>query len=240
METALFRVVLVTGAGTGIGSAIASHFGRQGAMVHLAARDQSRCQAIADSIAGQGGSAVAHSLDITDSHAVDRLIQSIVSEYGRLDVLVANAGVAASKPFEQTDDDLLESILKVNVSGTFACCRAAYAHMKQEGRGSIITIGSVVSHKGYPCQSAYTASKHAIRGFTKSLCAEAQEFNVRVACVMPGGVATEMVQATRPDLDLEQMIMPSDVAEAVGYLVDLPQRVAVDELCLRRWAAPTQ
>ena len=234
------RSVLVTGGGTGIGAAVARHFAAGGDVVHIAARNEGRCQNIASEITAAGGKAFAHALDITDSAQVEDVVQRIEEVHGSLDVLVANAGMAASAPVEETSDELLNQILEVNVTGTFACCRAAYARMKGQGRGAIITIGSVVSHKGYANQSAYGASKHAIRGFTKALCVEAQEFGVRVACVMPGGVATEMVQATRPDLDLSQIILPEDIAEAVAYLVNLPARLAIDELCLRRWAASPQ
>ena len=233
-------VVLVTGGGTGIGAATARLFAAKGCRVHLAARNRERCQMVADEIVQQGGNAVAHGLDMTDSAAVDALVAAIVAESSGLDVLVANAGVADAAPVEETSDELMARMLQVNAQGTFACCRAAYGHMKQRQRGSIITIGSVVSHKGYAQQAAYGASKHAIRGFTKALCVEAQEYGVRVACVMPGGVATEMVQATRPDLDFSKMILPQDVAEAVAYLVGLPKRIAIDELCLRRWAASPQ
>ena len=229
--------VLVTGGGTGIGAAIARLFAQMSYSVHIAGRRLGPCEGLVDHIREEGGSARAHVLDITESAAVDDLVTRIDKENGGLSVLVANAGIAVSAPFEETSDKTLEEILAINVKGTFACCRAAYRVMKPRGFGSIITIGSVVSHKGYANQAAYAASKHAIRGLSKSLCVEAQPFGVRVACVMPGGVATEMVEKTRPDLDLAHMIQPQDVAEAVRYLVTLPPRVAIDELCLRRWAA---
>ncbi|TVR44436.1 MAG: SDR family oxidoreductase [Planctomycetota bacterium] len=231
------RIMLITGAGSGIGAAIARHFAAPGTVIYGCGRRLEPLTQQAEELRGFGCEAHPRACDMTDSAAVDELVAEIVARHGRLDVLVANAGIAVNRPFVDTDDGLLEEIMRVNVLGTFACCRAAFRHMRLAEAGTIITIGSVVSHRGYPNQAAYTASKHAIAGFTKSLCAEAQPFGVRVACIMPGGVATDMVRATRPDLDDEAMIQPEDVAEATRYLVDLPRRIAIDSIAMRRWAA---
>lgn len=234
------QVVMVTGAGSGIGAAIALAFADTAHTVLCVGRRQGSCAATVDRIQHLGGQAAALVCDIRDSASVNATIAQTVATYGGLDILVANAGIADNRSVVDTTDDLLDDILATNVRGTFACCRAAFHHMQTRRQGAIITIGSVVSHKGYAQQSAYAASKHAVLGFTRSLCAEAQEYGVRVACVMPGGVATEMVRKTRPDLDGNQMIQPQDVADAVRYLVDLPPRIAIDSICIRRWDAPSQ
>lgn len=231
------RIIVVTGAGSGIGQAVACAFAKPQAVIYVVGRRLPQLQETVAAIAQRGGQGVARRVDITDSEAVDALIGDIVQAHGRLDVLVANAGIAASAAVEDSDDALIEQIMQVNVAGTIACCRAAYRQMMQRRQGAIITIGSVVSVKGYAQQSIYGASKHAILGFTKALAVEAQPYGVRVASVLPGGVATEMVLATRPDLVGAEMIQPQDVADAVRYLVDLPPRIAIDQIAIRRWSA---
>lgn len=234
------RIVMVTGAGSGIGAAIAMAFADAQHVVLCCGRRQAACTATVERIKQLGGQAQAVVCDIRDSDSVEAAMTRTCEEHGHIDVFVANAGIAQNCAVEDTTDAMLDDILATNVRGTIACCRAAYSRMQPRRQGAIITIGSVVSHKGYPQQSAYTASKHAVLGFTRSLCAEAQPHGIRVACVMPGGVATEMVRQTRPDLDGSQMIQPEDVADAVRYLVDLPPRIAIDSICIRRWDAASQ
>ncbi|TVR14335.1 MAG: SDR family oxidoreductase [Planctomycetota bacterium] len=231
------RIVVITGAGSGIGAAIALHFADHQHLVVCCGRRREACLATVQAIENAGGTAQAVACDIRDTSAVENTISHIIEQHGHIDVLIANAGIAENRSVIETSDSLLDDILRTNVQGTFSCCRAAFAHMLPRKEGAIITIGSVVSHKGYPQQAAYAASKHAVLGFTRSLCAEAQPHGIRVACVMPGGVATEMVRRTRPDLDGNQMIQPEDVANAVRYLVDLPKRIAIDSISIRRWNA---
>ena len=109
--------------------------------------------------------------------------------------------------------------------------------MAPAGRGTIVNISSVVGFKGYPNQAAYTATKHAVMGLTKSLAVEAQPQGIRVSAVLPGGVDTDLVRQARPDLDPAILLAPDDVAQAVMYLLSLSDRAAVDQIYLRRWSS---
>ena len=127
-----------------------------------------------------------------------------------------------------------DKIMDINLKGVFLCCREAMRLMVPAGRGYIINISSVVGFKGYPEQSAYTASKHGVMGLTKSLSVEAQEHNIRVSVILPGGVDTDLVRAARPDLDRTVLIPPEDIADTVLYLLSLSERAVVDQVYIRR------
>ena len=124
--------------------------------------------------------------------------------------------------------------MRVNLRGTFLCCREAMRLMLPQKAGNIINISSVVGFKGYPNQSAYAASKHAIMGLTKALAVEAQPHGIRVSAVLPGGVDTDLVAESRPDLDRACLIAPEDIAETVLFLLTLSDRAAVDQIFIRR------
>lgn len=228
------QIALVTGASRGIGAAIVAALLARGMIVYGAARSHARRTTLAASQAGDLRPLV---MDVAEEAAVEQGFARIRAEAGRLDVLVNNAGIG--RYGELVDFALadFDAVMAVNVRGTFCCCQQAMRLMRQQRSGYIINIASVVGSKGYPQQAAYTASKHAVMGLTKSLAVEAQAHEVRVSAVLPGGVDTEMVAQARPDLDRSGLIRPADVAEAVCYLLDLPASCAVDQIALRRYGA---
>jgi NAD(P)-dependent dehydrogenase (short-subunit alcohol dehydrogenase family) len=228
------QVVLVTGAGRGIGRALARSLAATGARTVLAARTGAEIEATAAEIRGAGGEAEAIPTDVTDEDAVRRLFQAIEERRGRLDVLINNAGIGLFGPASEFPAADLDRVLAVNVRGTFLCSREALRLMKHRRRGYIINMASTVAVRGYPNQSAYTASKHAVLGFTKSLAVEAQEHGVRVSAVLPGAVDTGIIGEARPDLERAVMLAPGDVAQVVLFLLSLPERAAVDEILIRR------
>jgi len=150
---------------------------------------------------------------------------------------VNNAGIGLFGKVADFAAADLDRVMAVNLRGTFLCCREAMKLMIPQRSGYIINISSVVGIKGYPNQSAYTASKHAVMGLTKSLAVEAQPHGIRVSAVLPGGVDTEMVQASRPDLDRSVLLQPDDIAQTVMFLLSLPERAAIDEIYIRRRAS---
>lgn len=205
-----------------------------GAHVVLAARTEEELRKVVDEISGDGGSAEAFSTDLANESEILSLFQSVKARHSRLDILVNNAGFGVFAPLADFESTEFDRIVSVNLRGTFLCCREAMKLMIPEKSGYIINISSVLGFKGYPNQAAYTASKHGVMGITKSLAVEAQEHNIRVSVVSPGGVATEMVKQSRPDLSAEDLMQPEDVASAVEYLLSLSDRAAVDEIYIRR------
>jgi len=228
------RTALVTGAGRGIGRAIARAVADTGARVALAARTAEQIDAVAREIVDAGGEALPVAVDVSDEAAVGEVFARVRESFGPVDILVNNAGVGVYGPLAEFAADDFDRVLAVNVRGTFLCCREAMRMMIPRRSGTIINISSVVGFKGYPNQAAYTASKHGIMGLTKSLAAEAAEPGIRVSAILPGGVDTEMVHVSRPDLDPSDLLAPEDVAGAVMYLLSLSDRAAVDQIYIRR------
>jgi 3-oxoacyl-[acyl-carrier protein] reductase len=228
------KVALVTGGGRGIGRRIAERLAGVGVRTAVCARTAEEIDATARRIAGAGGAAMAVPCDVTREEDVDRLFADVVGRYGRLDVLVNNAGVGRFGPLVELSTRDFDEVVAVNLRGTFLCCRAAMRQMMAQRAGYIVNVASVVGVKGYPLQSAYTAAKHGVMGLTKSLAVEAQEHGVRVSAILPGGVDTEMITRSRPDLDVSELMRPDDVADALLYLLNLSETVAVDQVTLRR------
>jgi NAD(P)-dependent dehydrogenase (short-subunit alcohol dehydrogenase family) len=228
------KVALVTGGGRGIGRAICLALADAGAHVVAAARTTEEIDAGAKEITDAGGKATAVTADIANEDDVVALFDHVRDVHGRLDVLVNNAGIGIYGPVVGFSASAVDRIMAVNVRGTFLCCREAMKLMIARREGYIINISSVVGFRGYPNQAAYTAAKHAVMGLTKSLAAEAQEHGIRVSAILPGGVDTEMIRRSRPDLDVSALMHPEDIAQSVMYLLSLSERAAVDEIYIRR------
>jgi len=225
---------LVTGAGRGIGRAIGSALASAGARVFLAARTTDQLESAAREIQQNGGTAVPVPTDLSKEKDIQSLFQRISDRAGGLDILVNNAGVGVFGPLAEFSSSDFDRLMQVNTKAVFLCCRQALRLMIPRRTGYIINISSVVGFKGYPNQVAYTASKHAVMGLTKSLAVEAQEHGIRVSAVLPGGVDTKMIAEARPDLDPKILLQPEDIAHTVLYLLSLSDRAAVDQIYIRR------
>lgn len=223
------RVAIVTGASKGIGEAIARRLGDAGAKVVLAARSGEKLEKIAAEI-----NALPCVCDISSEQDVKKLFEITMENFGRCDILVNNAGIGIYGPIGEFAIDDFDAMQKVNVRGTFLCSKEAAKIMKSAKSGYIINISSVVGIKGYVNQAAYAASKHAVMGLTKTLAAELQNCGIRVSAILPGGVDTEMVAASRPDLDRSVLMRPSDIADAAMFLLGLSETCAVDQIYIRR------
>ena len=231
------QVAVVTGAGRGIGRAIAEKLAASGAQVVIAARSGDELDAAAGEMTAAGWSVRPQVVDVTDEKSVCELFETVAGELGRLDIVVNNAGIGIFGPLAEFGADDFDRVIQVNLRGTFLCCREAMRCMIPRSSGYIINISSVVGFKGYVDQSVYTASKHGVMGLTKALALEAREHGVRVSAVLPGGVDTEMIRQSRPDIVADDMMQPSDIAEVAAFLLSLPDRAAIDEIYIRRSAS---
>ncbi|MHC4368289.1 MAG: SDR family oxidoreductase [Planctomycetota bacterium] len=231
------QVAMVTGASRGIGRAISIALGQEAATVVLAARSVEKLRETADKVTEAGGGAHIVVTELTDEESIKGLVKETASEFGRLDILVNNAGITHSASLEETATEDWERCMWVNARAPFILCREALGLLRKSPAGYIINIASVVGVKGYPLQSAYTSSKHALRGMTISLSEELRDSNVRVHLLCPGGVDTDMVSNVRPDIKKEDLIGPNEIAELVLYLVTKKGNGVLDELHIRRAAA---
>lgn len=228
------KVALVTGAGRGIGRAIAQALARNSATVALLARTSDQLHAVQAEIESAGGKVISIVADLTREPDVVSAIAMTVDRLGRLDIVVNNAGIGAFGPLAEATLDQWESIMAVNARGTFLVCREAIPHLKRYRPAHIINITSVVGVKGYANQSLYSASKHAVMGMTKALAREVQADGIRVHAICPGAVDTPMAGDARPDLDRSGLIQPDDIAAAVMFLLTLSDSAVIDQLDIHR------
>lgn len=231
------KVVIVTGASRGIGRAICIALAREAATVILAARSIDKLQQTADKVINAGGKPEIVATDLAEEQSIKNLVKVTDEKFGRLDILVNNAGVTHSAKFEETTTQDWQRCMWINARAPFILCREALPLLKKSEAAYIINIASVVGVKGYPLQSAYTASKHALRGMTISLAEELKGSNIRVHLICPGGVDTELVQKVRPDIKKQDLIQPQEIAELVVYLVTHKGNAVIDELHIRRAAS---
>ena len=231
------KVAIVTGASRGIGRAISVALGAEGATVILSGRAAEALAETAAQVTAAGGRAHPVATELTSEESIKDLIQVTCEKQGRLDILVNNAGITHSAALAETQTEDLDRCWAVNARAPFILCREALPLLKQSEAGYIINVSSVVGVKGYPLQSAYTASKHALRGMSISLAEELRGSRVRVHVICPGGVDTEMVSRVRPDIAKADLIGPEEIAELVVYLVTHRGNAVLDEVHLRRAAS---
>jgi NAD(P)-dependent dehydrogenase (short-subunit alcohol dehydrogenase family) len=231
------RVAIVTGASRGIGRAISIALAQEAATVVLTARSIPELQKTAKQVTQAGGKAEIIPTELTDEESIKNLVKVTYEKFTRLDILVNNAGITHSASLEETTTRDWERCLWVNARAPFILCREAMRLLRKSKPAYIINIASVVGVKGYSLQSAYTASKHALRGMTISLSEELRGSSVRVHLLCPGGVDTEMVGNVRPDINKKDLIGPAEIAELVLYLVTHNGNAVIDELRIRRAAA---
>ncbi len=228
------QVAIVTGASRGIGRAVSVALAQEAATVVLAARSIQKLQETADKVTEAGGKAEIVVTELTEEESIKNLVKVISEKFSRLDILVNNAGVTYSAKLEDTITEDWERCMQINARAPFILCREALPLLRKSQAGYIINIASVVGVKGYPLQSAYTSSKHALRGMTISLAEELKGSNIRVHLLCPGGVDTELVQKVRPDIKKDELMQPEEIAELILYLVTHKGNAVIDELHIRR------
>lgn len=187
------KIAVVTGAGSGIGAAIATVFAQRGARVAAVDRDGEAAQAIAAGIRAAGHTATAYRTDVADRAAVDALFSQLDASEGRIDILVNNAGIAHVGTIEQTTPEDLERIYRVNVAGVYLCARAAVAIMLRERGGVILNMASIASLVGVPDRFAYSMSKGAVLTMTMSIAIDYVKRGIRCNCICPARIHTPFV-----------------------------------------------
>ena len=213
------RVAIVTGAGRGIGRAIALRYSQEGAAVAFAARTRAQIDEAAAEIESAGGRALAVQCDVSSESDVDRLVDATVRQFGKIDILVNNAAVNLP-PTDLTEVDLSvwRNVIDVNLTGAFICTRAVLPHMKRIGSGVVLILSSVGGRRGAAGRGPYRASKAALINFTETIGAEGANYGVRAVCLCPGGVDTDMMREIGMARGRELM-KPEQVADVATYAV---------------------
>lgn len=226
------KVAIVTGAGKGIGKAIAQAYAGAGAAVCCAARTETDLRETVRSIETAGGRGIAVATDVASQDSVRGMVQATVEAFGRLDILVINAGVNGDAlPVETSDAEVWRSTLEVNLVGAYLCAQAAIPALKASGSGKIITLGSGIGHRGMPGLSAYACSKAGLWMLTRVLAQELAPFGIDVNELIPGPVATDMTTKSAvqpylatPGIDSEWFKTPADVVPLALFLAGQPSR----------------
>jgi 3-oxoacyl-[acyl-carrier protein] reductase len=225
---------LVTGATEGIGRATAFALGRVGWRVGVCARTGAKVEALVHALKGAGIDAAGRAGDVTVEADAQAIVADVARALGPVDCLVNNAGVLIAKPFEELTLDDWERTMATNVRSLYLMTRAVLPGMRQRRRGTVVNVASLAARNGFVGGTAYTASKHAVLGFSRSLMMEVRRDQVRVIAIGPGSVDTSMLR-DQPMMkaDPAKILRPEDVADAIVHALALPDRALVSELDLR-------
>lgn len=225
------QVVVITGASSGIGRETALKFAKAGARVVLAARNTTALQEVASEIHDAGGQALVVTTDVSNWESAQQLAEEAIVHFGHIDTWVNDAGVSVYGLVEAIPVEEMEKVIQVNLLGTIYGVKAALPHMRRQGHGTIINIGSVLSTRSIPLQSAYCASKFGVRGFTDALRMELmrEKANINVTLILPASINTPFFEHARSHMSNEPMPIPpvydpSEVAEAIVHAAQHPQR----------------
>jgi 3-oxoacyl-[acyl-carrier protein] reductase len=225
---------LITGATEGIGRATALAFGKAGYRVGVVARTESKVRQLVTHLKEEGIEAAGAAADVGQPEPVKRAVGELTGSLGEIDVLVNNAGVLIAKPFEELTLDDWDTTMATNVRSLYLMSRAVLPAMRRRKRGTIVNVASLAGRNGFAGGTAYTASKHAVLGFSRSLMLELRKENIRVIAICPGSVDTGMLRdQTMLKSDPSRILKPEDVAETILHSVTLPERALVSELDIR-------
>ncbi|MEO7715317.1 MAG: SDR family oxidoreductase [Capsulimonas sp.] len=235
------KVVIITGASSGIGEVTARLLAQHGAIVVLGARRKGRIDAVVQEILETGGKAAGFAVDITKRAEVDMFIERALERFGRIDVMVNNAGIMAIAPIPQLKVEEWDRQIDVNIKGVLYGVAAVLPQMQKQKSGHIINLASVLGIKVFaPGGTVYSATKFAVRALTEGLRVELHSENIRCTMISPGAVATDLPEgsseeATRKDLrELYKMAIPAaSIASAIAYAIDQPAEVEIDEVVIR-------
>ena len=235
------KVVVITGASSGLGEAAARLLSAQGATVVLGARRSDRLQSLADELSASGGKALAVATDVTHRNQVKRLVDTAAQKFGRVDVMINNAGIMPRAPLERLTIDDWDRTIDVNIKGVLYGIAAALPHMKKQKSGHMIFVSSVAGHKIGPEFAVYAATKHAVRALAEGFRQEVKPYNIRTTIISPGAVATELPDSvTESDIAekirayYDEIAIPAEsFAQAVIFAMSQPEEVDVNEILFR-------
>lgn len=229
MQSIKDKIAIVTGAGRGIGLVFTKTLLDEGLKVVATSRNISSLTAI------EHKNLLVVSADLTDDESFDKILNSCIDRFEGVDIVINCAGYAVKKRLTEVKAEEWDRHMAVNVRAPFMLVNKAIPYLKKSNHATVINIGSIVSTKGYENQGAYTASKHALLGYTKVLARETFGHNIRVHAISPGGVATEMVKETRPDLDVGTLSTPKEIADIMLFLLKNRTGAVIDEIQVRRF-----
>lgn len=226
------KITLISGASRGIGRAAATRLARENHFVMLLARNAEELTELEFEIDQAGGKSLSFPIDIADEAQVNDAVAQILRDFGRLDVVVNNAGIGIFKNADELTTEDWDRVMDINVKGSFLLTKAALPHMKAAGHGHIVGIASDVARRTVATGSLYTASKYAQHAFFESLRREVRSLGIKVSVLYPGLVDTFFHDGAPGEAGRTGYLQPTDIADAVAYVLNAPPHVLVDELVL--------
>ncbi len=234
------KIVVITGASSGLGAATARRLANEGAIVVLAARRRDRIEALANELSTGDRRVLAIETDVTNKDQVKALVDKTVETHGRIDVILNNAGLMPLSPIERLKVDEWDRMVDVNIKGVLYGIAAALPHMQRQKSGQIINVSSVAGHKILSSGAVYSATKFAVRALSEGLRQEVKPHNIRVTIISPGAVATELIDQIS-EADIQSAVrarttfaVPADTfARMVAFAISQPEDVDVNEILFR-------
>jgi NAD(P)-dependent dehydrogenase (short-subunit alcohol dehydrogenase family) len=219
------KVALITGANQGIGKGIAKAFAAEGAKLAICARNITKLEATAAELRALGAEVLVHALDVTDEAGVQDWVNAAQAQFGRIDLLVNNAGAFDGGPLDQVSLAAWNNVIGACLTGTFLCSRAVFPLMKEQGGGRIINIGSISAQRPREGSAPYTAAKFGVWGLTQATALDGRPFGITCSCLHPGNVLVERRVGTNRESDDEPMMSVESIAEVAVTMAALPPHV---------------
>jgi NADP-dependent 3-hydroxy acid dehydrogenase YdfG len=235
------KVIVITGASSGLGEATARHLSALGAAVALGARRADRIETLALEIKERGGKALAVTTDVTKREQVQKLVDAAVQEWGRVDVILNNAGIMPLSPLERLNVEEWDQMIDVNLKGVLWGIAAVLPHMKQQKSGHIINVSSVAGHVLFGGSAVYSATKFGVRALSEGLRQEVKPYNIRTTIISPGAVKTELLEHIS-EKDIQQAnkdyvgnvgVTPDAFARLIAFAISQPEDVDINEILFR-------
>ncbi|NJL38649.1 MAG: SDR family oxidoreductase [Leptolyngbyaceae cyanobacterium RM2_2_4] len=230
MESLTGKVILVTGGGRGLGASICHTLAEAGAIMVVADIQFDLAEQVAKELQDQGFEAIALPLDITQDQQAEAVVQKVIDQCGKIDILINNAGTDVTLPIEELTVADWDRVISVNLRGPFLLSRLVLPLMKQQGSGHIVNIASTASKRVWANASAYHASKWGLLGFSHALHVEARSHQVKVTAVIAGGMQTPFILDRFPDTPLEKLQDPKHVANTIRFLLTQPAETVIPEV----------
>ncbi|MFS0599885.1 SDR family oxidoreductase [Peribacillus sp. S4] len=234
------KVVIITGASSGIGEATARELASKGAKLVLAARRQERLKKLQEEIHQNGGQVIFKVTDVASHEQMEELAEFALKEFGKIDVIVNNAGVMPLSPVHQKKINEWNTMIDVNIKGVLYGIAAVLPSMRERKEGHIINVSSIAGHLVFPASSVYSGTKFAVRAITEGLRIEEASNNIRTTIISPGTITTELLETiSDPELksaiveDTKIGIEPASIARAIGFAIEQPSDVAINEMIVR-------
>lgn len=224
------KVALVTGAARGLGFQIAKRLSREGVCVALADVREDLVGQAAESLAKEGAKCSGHVVDVRSYDSVMHFVETVLGQHGKINAVVNNAAIDHTQPIEELSASAFQDVIQTNLNGPFLMAKAAFPILSKNGDGHIINIVSTAAKRAWPNASAYHASKWGLLGLSYALHAEMRPANVKVTAVIAGGMQTPFLLDRFPDIDVNNLQNPANVAEVIPFLMSMPMETVIPEI----------